>query len=78
MFVARSRSGPAADGFSCQACGSASISVPATLHPDALVSCGRCGWFVATWSNFCEEVDHIVSGTSPRLGSVAEIGMSQQ
>ncbi len=67
----------ATDEFSCQVCGSPSIAVPASLHSDAEVSCGRCGLFVATWGEFCRNVDQALSHAPIVVGSPGTTGASQ-
>lgn len=77
MFKAASKAaGGFLDEFSCDVCGSPSIAVPEALDGSAKISCGRCGCFVATWSEFCQEVDHLLRDASSRVRPAGEVWAS--
>ncbi len=51
----------AASEFSCKDCGSPSVVVPAPLSARGAVSCGGCGRYLATWTQFCRRVNRLLS-----------------
>ncbi|QRM35641.1 hypothetical protein [Microvirga sp. VF16] len=46
--------------FACEACGSPSISVPATIHAAADLACAGCGVRVSSWSEFKERARQVI------------------
>lgn len=51
--------------FSCEACGSPGIVLPANLHDDALIRCDGCGGIVAQWGAFKARAQAIVDAEHP-------------
>lgn len=47
--------------FRCGTCGSPHVSIPSELSCDSSVTCGRCGAFVATWSDYRKAISLVIS-----------------
>lgn len=56
--------------FACEACGSPSVTFPARVTDDALITCGGCGLRLASWADFKRRTRQTVlrEGVRRRLG----------
>lgn len=53
------------DGFQCQLCGSASVSVPARLEQDSEVTCAKCGCVLSSWDEYKRKIGSVLRDATP-------------
>ncbi|MEZ2406863.1 hypothetical protein [Bosea sp. UNC402CLCol] len=53
------------DGFQCDTCGSASISVPGRLEQNSDVTCTKCGRILSSWDEYKRKIGLMLRETTP-------------
>jgi len=53
------------DGFQCDICGSASVTIPGRLDQDSDVTCAKCGHLLSSWDEYKRRIGSVLREATP-------------